>query len=176
MAVLKWEDMDQEAREYFEQAALDSLNLKQVVPQTPTAQGRVQPVPSSSSTTTFEASLSDQGISPWRAFLEERLPVLKQYFPQMSQPVPDTQGLIGILKEEWESMDAKQKAPYELRAERWQYVRGPSLPRLSGCILYEMGLLKLTVLNGRKYTQGQEGILNNQWRRERTLQKGTDRL
>lgn len=172
MAVLKWEDMDQEAREYFEQAALDSLNLKQVVPQTPTAQGRVQPVPSTSSTTTFEASLSDQGISPWRAFMEERLPVLKQYFLQLSQPIPDMQGLTAILQQEWESMDWKQKAVYESRAKGWQYVRGPSLPRLSGYILYEMGLLKLTVLNGRKYTQGQEGIVRNQWRRGGTLQQG----
>lgn len=39
-----------------------------------------------------------------------------------------------------------------------------------------MGLLKLTFLNGRKYVQGQEGILKKQWRRGRTLPKGTDRL
>lgn len=130
MGFPKWEDLDQEAKEYFEQASLASLKSKQVVPQTPTTQGRVQPVPSTSSTTTFEASLSDQGISPWRAFLEERLPVLRQYFLQLSQPIPDTQGLIVVLEQEWESMDTKQKAPYELRAKGWQYVRGPSLPRL----------------------------------------------
>lgn len=131
MVVPEWEDLPQEVKEYYAQEAA-YLNSKQVLFQPPNAQTRVQLFPSTSTTSTSEASLNDRGISPWRAFMEERLPAIKQYFLQQSQPIPDTQRLTVIIQKEWESMDAKQKAVYELRAIGWKYVRGPSLPRLSG--------------------------------------------